>query len=180
MNLQDVSKDARDLLAFPFDFSIDDIPSDPIWFSTKPSTKLTPIAGEGTGGVYALIDNDGSILFVDSEGSGGIVAPSLHSFLQLVITHPYWRDLLKFSGGGNLEEMNRAIPWASSEYRDCYPEADAALSQLKDSLRIGPSAESLEILHASVSRSPLKIRLFAPDGSELESLFNSFKSPSPN
>ncbi len=180
MKLQDIPKNARDLLAFFFDFSIDDIPSDPIWFSTKPSTGLTPIAGEGSGGVYALIEEDGSVLFVDSEGSGGIVAPSLEAFLQLIVSHPYWRDLLTFSGSGNLEEMKKTIPWASSEYHDCYPEAEAALNLLKDSLKIDSSDESLESLHTSISSSPQKIRLFAPDGSELESLFNSFTAPIAN
>lgn len=182
MKIQDISQNARDLLAWPFDFSIDEIPSDPIWFRAEPPTKLLPIAGEGSGGVYALIEEDGSVLFVDSEGSGGIVAPSLEAFLQIIVSHPYWRDLLKFSGGGDLVEMKKAAAWASSQYkcRKSYPEADSALRQLEDILKIRSSDESLEVLHASISNSSNKIRLFAPDGSELESLFNSFTAHTAN
>jgi hypothetical protein len=177
LKLSDIPPDVRDVLAFPFDFSIDEIPEDPLWFTTKPAIDLVPIAGEGSGGVYAQLAGSEQILFVDSEGSGGLLADSLEDLVQLIVTHPYWRDVLKFSGGGNLAEMQRTVPWAAREYSDCYPDAPEALRLIQTTLNIMPSTGALARLHHSVSTSPQVIRLYAPDGSELESLFNRFTAP---
>jgi hypothetical protein len=173
----DIPADIREVLAFPFDFAIGEIPDDPLWFTTTPTTDLVPIAGEGTGGLYAQLAASGHILFTDSEGAGGIIAESLSDLIQLIVTHPYWMDLLKFSGGGDLSEMRRAVDWAAREYADCYPEAAEALHLIQTSLSIPPSPDCLERLHRSVSASSHIVRLYAPDGCELRSLFNHFTAP---
>jgi hypothetical protein len=135
------------------------------------------MAGEGTGGLYAEIVSSGQILFVDSEGAGGIIADSLTSLIELIVTHPYWRDLLKFSGGGSLLEMQRSLTWAAAEYAECYPEASDAVRLVQTSLGIDASSTALERLHRSVSTSQEHVRLYAPHGSEFESLFNHFTAP---
>jgi hypothetical protein len=177
LKVSDIPADVREVLAFPFDFCIDEIPDDPLWFTTIPATSLIPIAGEGTGGLYAQLAESGHILFTDSEGAGGIVADSLADLMTLVVTHPYWRDLLKFSGGGSLSEMRRAVDWAAREYLDCYPEAQDALDFIQTSLCVTPSPDALDRLHHSVSTSSQILRLYAPDGTEFDSLFNRFCAP---
>jgi hypothetical protein len=174
MKIADLPQDVRNVLAHPLDFSVNEIPNDPVWFVTKPKTDLTPLAGEGAGGVYAMLADSGEILFVDSEGAGGIVASSLKEFLQLVVTHPYWLNLLKFSGGGSLAEMRRAVPFAATDFDDCYPEAAAAVALVCDRLGLSPSEDAIALLHRSVTTSPQRLRLFASDGSEFDSLFNKF------
>ena len=177
LKIADIPEDVREVLAFPFDFGVEEVPDDPLWFTTAPAIDLLPIAGEGTGGSYAELVGSGKILFVDSEGSGGIIADSLTDLLQLIVTHPYWRDLLKFSGNGSLAEMERSVNWAAREYADCFPDAPGALRLIQTSLNIMPSAESLKRLHQAVTTSARTIRLFGPDGSELGSLFNRFTAP---
>ena len=177
LKIADIPAEVREVLAFSFDFSIDDIPDDPLWFTVAPATDLIPIAGEGTGGLYAQVASSGHVLFTDSEGAGGIIADSLSNFIQLVVTHPYWRDLLKFSGGGDLAEMQRSVDWAAREYLEGYPETPKALRLIETSLGIAPSSDSLMRLHHSVSASPQILRLYAPDGTEFDSLFNRFTAP---
>jgi hypothetical protein len=177
LKISDIPADVREVLAFPLDFSIDENFDGPLWFTTTPTTNLIPIAGEGTGGLYAQLANSGHILFTDSEGAGGIIADSLADLMQLVVTHPYWRDLLKFSGGGSISEMRRAVDWAAREYSDCYPEIPETLRLIQASLGITPSSESLDRLHRSVSTSSQILRLYAPDGTEFDSLFNRFTAP---
>lgn len=177
LKIADIPAGVREVLAFPFDFCIGEIPEDSLWFTTSPTADLVPIAGEGTGGSYAQLAESGQILFNDSEGAGGIIAESLSDLIQLIVTHPYWMDLLKFSGGGSLSEMQRSVDWAAREYSDCYPEAANALRLVQSSLGITPSPNSLGRLHHSVSTSPQIIRLYAPDGTELRSLFNIFTVP---
>ncbi len=174
MTISEIPDDAREVLAYPFDFDVHEIPSNPIWFSTQPETELVPLAGEGTGGLYAMLAASGDILFVDSEGSGSIIAPSLTALFQIIVSHPYWQDLLKFSGGGALAEMRRTAPFAATDYDDCYPEAAAACELLAKKLGVPPSDDAIGILHRSVSGSRQRLRLFATDGSELDSLFKRF------
>jgi hypothetical protein len=45
------------------------------------------------------------ILYVTSEGQAGTIAPHLTALLGTFVGAPYWQDLLKFSGGGDLGEM---------------------------------------------------------------------------
>src|SRR5262249_28335778 len=116
LDISSFPREVVEALAWPFDFSINEIPDAPLWFSVRPAMSLTSLASEGTGGIYASLDSTGEILFVDSEGSGSIVAPNLESLLLIFVCHPYWRDLLKFSGGGNLHEMRRTLPFAEHDY----------------------------------------------------------------
>ena len=177
LKMSDIPQDIRDLLAFPFDFSVDEVAADPFWFKAEPNLELIPIAGEGTGGTYFRLAESGRILFVDSEGAAGIIAENFEDLIQLIVSHPYWMDLLKFSGKGSLPEMHRAVDWASRNYLDCYPEASQALLRIQQSLGIRPSSLALERLHGAVSNSTNVLRLYAPDGSELGSLFNGFTAP---
>lgn len=161
-------------LEWPFDFSIHDIRSNQIWFSVRPEVSLTAIASEGAGGIYASVDTTGDILFVDSEGAGSIVASSLESLLLTLVCHPYWRDLLKFSGGGSLQEMRRTLPFAAREYYEDQPEAITLATMIRTELRLPDTKDMVDELHRSVASSEQKIQIYAPDGSKLTNLFNRF------
>jgi len=174
INLSKFPEEVVEALAWPFDFAIREIPNDPFWFSVRPKMSLTPIAGEGAGGIYATVDNTGEILFVDSEGAGSIVAPTLEAFILILVCHPYWRDLLKFSGSGSLQEMRRTLPLAEREYFEHQREAVGLADSLRTALHLPDKRDMVDVLHASVTSSEQKIQLLAPDGSKLRSLFNKF------
>jgi hypothetical protein len=173
-DISNLLSEVADALAWPFDFAIDGIPDTPLWFSVRPPMSLTPIAGEGAGGIYASLDSTGEILFVNSEGSGSIVAPNLESLLLIFVCHPYWRDLLKFSGGGSLREMRRTLPFAAHDFFEDVPEVIGLGAMLRTELHLPGTRDMVDVLHASVASSGQRIQMLAPDGSKLTSLFNEF------
>ena len=77
------------------------------WLRLESPESFQPIAEDASGGVY-LIGSGGRILYVTSDELAGVIAVSLADALSLFVAFPYWRDLLKFSGGGDLTEMKRA------------------------------------------------------------------------
>ena len=174
LSVADIPQDLYDDLAWPFDFDMRGIPTDPLWFTVKPETTLIPLAGEGTGGLFAIVQDTGEILFVDSEGSGSIIAPSLEELLLIFVCHPYWRDLLKFSGGGSLREMRRVLPFAEADYYHDEPDARPAGDKIRASLGLPETGDMVDILHQSISNSDQRFEIFAPDGWKLDSLFNKF------
>jgi len=54
-------------------------------------------------------------LYASSEGQAGIIAQSLHDGLSVIVDLPYWHDCLKFSGRGQLAEMQQVVPLAESD-----------------------------------------------------------------
>jgi len=161
-------------LARAFDFDIERRPTDSLWFKVAPEIELIPIAGEGTGSIYMQLKDRGDILFVDSEGSGGIIAPDLKSLMLLFVCHPYWQDLLKFSGGGSLAEMRRTLPFAQAEYYLNSPEVSQLNAMIRKRLSLPNVADVVDTLHTSVMRSSERLKITAPDGSTFRSLFNTF------
>lgn len=161
-------------LEWPFDFSIHDIPIDQIWFSVRPKASLTAIVSEGGGGIYASVDDTGEIVFVNSEGAGSIVASSLESLLLTLVCHPYWRDLLKFSGRGSLQELRRTLPFAERDYYEHQPGAITLASMVRSELRLPETKDMVNELHRSVASPEQKIQIYAPDGSKFTNLFNRF------
>lgn len=161
-------------LAWPFDFDIRRASRDDFYFTISPPTELVPLAGDGAGGVYAQLKEAGDILFVDSEGSGGIIAPNLESLLVLFVSHPYWRELLKFSGGGSLAEMHRALPFAERDYYRSQQKTRELGYMIRKRLQLPDIPNSIELLHSSVTSSSQRLKLSAADGSQFGSLFNRF------
>lgn len=84
----------------------------PGWFRLPSSEPLEVVGRDASGGLFCLYggpgDGAGSLLYVSSEGEAGVIAGSLAEGLQMMIALPHWRDCLKFSGGGRLEEMRKA------------------------------------------------------------------------
>jgi hypothetical protein len=54
-------------------------------------------------------------VYASSEGQAGLLASNLAEGLAIVVWLPYWRDRLKLSGGGQLDEMRRAEPYLVRE-----------------------------------------------------------------
>jgi hypothetical protein len=129
-------------------------------------------AEDASGGVFLSGSATGRILYVTSEGQAGIVAMSPREFLQLIVTYPYWFDLLKFSGNGNINEMQRAVPYLDVEQDD--RETANAQNTVSVGLRIGKNPSAVQALHGAVSSGGEDVEVLAADGNHFGSLFNKF------
>jgi len=162
----------------PFGFQIDTDPHQAGWFTIDGIAKIRCIGGEGAGGVFVLLP-DQRILYISSEAAAGVIATDFNAFIQLIVTHPYWQDLLHFSGGGKLSEMQRAAPALEASYLDEEEELDEARDFVKSELDLKDPVDAIAALHRAVSTSNVIVRSF--DDKPFRNLFNTFtadQSPS--
>lgn len=183
MNVKQFPTEVTKALAWPFDFDIKRVSRGAVSrgvfeFTISPPVKLIPLAGDGAGGVYAQLMDRGDILFVDSEGAGGVIAPDLEGLILLFVCHPYWRDLLKFSGGGRLAEMRRTLPYAERDYYEDEPEARVLGAMIRRKLDLPDVADVVGVLHASVASTSKRLTLTGSDGCKYDSLFRQFTANS--
>jgi hypothetical protein len=104
------------------------------------SEELVVLAEDGSGGAYSLRENidpeKSSVIFLSSEGQAGMVAADLTEFLSIIVALQYWRDLLKFSAGGELEEMCKAIPFLEEEILKDDPEISSKKKLISKALNL--------------------------------------------
>lgn len=155
-----------------FDFHLAD-PELPDWFSVSSPEQFAILGQDATGSVFLTGCSSGRVLFVTSEGQAGVVARSTEEFFRLMVTHPFWMDILKFSGNGTLAEMRRAVPLLAREF-----ESDASLiasqSLAAKRLSLFPNNAAIDLLHDAVATSGGDVVVRGIDGTEFESLFNRF------
>ena len=182
ITLADIQSSATTVedLDWPFDFSFQSANDNTDWVKLKPTRPFTVIAGEGTGGVF-LVYGTGApetlpVLHGTSEGQAGRIASNLTEWLAILMAVPYWRDLLKFSGGGQLNEMRRTAIYMEKEYEyeDDYADLPDARQRIMATLPIPTLDDPIKVLHDNVHATDTV--LVGDDGYEYESLFNTFKS----
>jgi hypothetical protein len=136
------------------------------------------IAQDASGGMFALCQaNDTGrqpVLYVSSEGEAGIIARDLAAALQTVIQLPYWRDCLKFSGGGRLDEMHKAISYLEHELSQDEAMIDAYRKTLLATLELEQALAPVDMLYQAVVSTAEICGVITQDGSVLQSLFNAF------
>jgi hypothetical protein len=139
---------------------------------------LNVIAQDGSGGAFALCETADTprqpVLYVSSEGEAGIIAPDLVTALQLLIQLPYWRDCLKFSGDGQLDEIYKAMPYLEGELHRDEPMIDAYRETLLATLELEPALAAAETLYQAVKSTVEVCGIITQDGGTLRSLFNTF------
>jgi hypothetical protein len=163
--------DAVELLGRACDFEPDSGSGEPAWFTVDGIPTLRQFGRDGAGGAFALLLPAQRVLYVSSEGQAGIIAADFEEFIQLIVAHPYWHDILKFSGNGKLDEMRRAAA-ALEATLDDEDEVNEARDLLRSHFALADPADPLDALHRAVSTSDAIVR---PSGGELcTSLFNSF------
>ena len=165
-------------LAWPFDFDLLRATDDSSWIKLEFETPFEVIAVDGAGGVfltYGVGDpNTLPILHATSEGQAGRVASDLTEFLAVMMATPYWRDLLKFSGNGSLEEMRRTAIFMEREYTEDFPDLSEARTRITNVLPVPEIHDPIKTLHDSIYATDCS--LIADDGRRYDSLFNSFTS----
>ena len=159
-------------LAWTFDYRLDLQAHDTDWFTVDGMDKYQCIGREGAGGVYIELP-DKRILYASSEGEAGVIADDFHAFIQLIVSHPYWRDLLKFSGGGKLSEMRRAAiameAFTLGDVEDLTEAREFVIAELA----LDEPEDAIGDLHRAVSASALSVRS-RWDGNPASSLFNRY------
>jgi len=176
IDLQD-SRTVIDDLAHAYDFDIDRASGDYSWITLSPEHRFLVIAGESTGGAF-LAYGDGDfdrmpILYVTSGGQAGKVASDLSEFLAIVVAVPYWQDLLKFSGGGDLAEMRKTAALVHEDYAEDETVTRAKTHMMKI-LDIQEIPDPIKLLHYNVDNTDCTV--VAEDGWRYESLFNNLRS----
>ncbi|KYH28751.1 hypothetical protein CLTEP_27530 [Clostridium tepidiprofundi DSM 19306] len=120
--------------------------------------KLTILATDGSGGVYSVIkdmnEEKSPIVYVSSEGQAGKIANSFNELLSLIIYYPFWLDILKFSGNGDINRMMEVIPSLEKERIEYIPNYIKIQKEIGDSLGIIKSEKSIEDLREFVLEKP--------------------------
>lgn len=166
-------------LALHFDIDIDlgRAARDYAWIKLAPQQTFSVVAGDSSGGAF-LACGDGDterrpILYVSSEGQAGRIASNLAELLAMMMALPGWHDLLKFSGGGSLEEMRRTAGLLERDGPDD-EEVPAATQRIVAAFSLPAIADPVKLLHDCVHASDCNV--VADDGWPYESLFGHFKS----
>ncbi|WP_433652069.1 hypothetical protein ACQP2C_06250 [Micromonospora zamorensis] len=144
-----------DLLTL-FDFEVARAADGPIEPVTLPGGEpLATIASDGSGGSFLLVGAGAvrSVLYVGSEGEGGLVATNLRDALTLIVGVSSLHDATAFP----VDEDDRRIlgdflARASDEIRREWPELDDDRSRLREALRLPPVDDALlRSLHAAAA-----------------------------
>ncbi|AQR70753.1 hypothetical protein BZG29_22380 [Janthinobacterium sp. LM6] len=172
------SQTVMDELASQCDFDLGRAARDSSWIKLLPEKSFMVLAGESSGGVF-LAYGEGEIerrpvLYVSSEGHAGRIAANLTELIAMMLALPYWRDLLKFSDRGNLQEMRRTAGFSEQDFAEEYAEFPAARKRIADSLLVPAIADPVRLLHDCVHATDCSV--VAEDGWPYESLFHHFKS----
>lgn len=170
------SPTATNDLAWPFDFGLARAERDHSWLQLSPPIEFEVIAGEGAGGVYSAygtgVTETRPILFVTSEGQAGRIADNLTQLIGMLMAIPYWQDILKFSGAGDLDEMRKAAEYMKKKYDEDYPELPAARDRIISILAVELPDDPIADLHRSITNTDCTA--VSSDGWKYESLFNTF------
>jgi len=146
-------------------------------FALQSGEPLQVIGKDACGGRFCVYSRDHSeyLLYADSEGRAGTIAPSLVQGIQIMIALPYWRDCLKFSCGGDIGEMRKAESMLEADlHRD--PKSKQTRLRLYHAFGLEPLATSLDVLHKSVTEGAQTKVVATSDGSVFDGLFNTFSS----
>jgi hypothetical protein len=143
-------------------FSICDIdttvdPNEGAWITIDGARDFSVIARDGTDGLFIVTPSSSRVIYASSEGQAGVVADDLVSFMTLIVTCPYWQDVLKYSRNGNLDEMRRAMPFLESSWVGGEEEFAEAREFLISELGMSAPADLVGTLHRAVS-TPIDLR----------------------
>jgi len=137
--------------------------------------QATVLAQDASGGIFALIEDikDSPIIYVSSEGQAGKVGERFEDFIIVMVTCPFWRDLLKFSGNGQVSEMRRALPFLKDEILEDFPNIEEYKNMIISELSLWTISDPVQSLYNSIVSEP-QIPVFSIEGGKFDSLFNSY------
>jgi len=145
-------------------------PDEEPWFTIDGVESPRQIGSYSSGGAIVLLPSQ-NVLYVSSDGRAGIIAESFEAFIQLVVARPYWLDILKFSAGGELQEMRRAADALEATLED-EDDINEAREEIGSALDLREADDPVGALYEAVAASDAIVR--ATDGSPFTTLFNRF------
>ena len=174
--------DVVEYLGWPFDFEVDpDLVNQEVDFTIAGNPPVEIVASDGSGNRFVLIgtpaDSSRPLLYVDHECRSGVIGRTLAEALQVIVTLPFWRDLVKFSGGGDLDEMRSLVEEFEDDFRDEVLELEedfdlpAARMRIRTALTLPRLDDPVATLHASVRAFEDRFRPKFIHGDECDSLF---------
>jgi hypothetical protein len=158
---------AARLRAFGIALELDGCPDGS--FTIDGVDRIRLIGSDDSGGAFVLLPSS-HVLYASSAGRAGIIAADFEGFIRLIVARPYWRDILKFSAGGDIEEMRRAaeVLEATLVDEDDVNEARVVCAELD----LHEADDTVGALYDAVAASDAIVR--ASDGSPFTTLFNRF------
>jgi len=163
-------------------FSICDIDlvvgaSEAAWITIDGATDFSVIARDGTGGLFIVTRSSPRVIYASSEGEAGVIADDLVSLMTLIVTCPYWQDLLKYSGRGeSADEMRRAAPLLESSWIGDEEAFADAREFLASELGISAPPDLIDTLHRAVS-TPIDLRFHRQPATSLFGRFTIDDNP---
>jgi hypothetical protein len=152
------------------DFTLESGDHEPGWFSIDGVDDVRQIGSDGSGGAFVLLPT-GNVLYASSEGRAGTIARNFEEFVRLIAACPYWLDVLKFSAGGDIDEMRRAAD-ALEAVLDDEDDVNEARDLVRTRLGLPEADDPVGALYAAVAESATIVR--AGDGSPFTTLFNRY------
>lgn len=142
-------------LLVEFDFDLDraaDGPVEPVHLAN--GEPLEMIAGDAAGGAFMLAGSGDRrpVVYVGSEGEGGLISTSLHDALALVVGLPSLCDAtaVPFDDDGG-ERLRTWLAKADDEIREDRPELDTERQRLREALDLPAADGLLEALHRAAA-----------------------------
>jgi len=146
--------------------------NEPLWCTVDGANRFVSLARDGSGGRFVAVPPSPRVIHASSEGQAGVVGQTVDEFIILSVTCPYWRDLLKFSGGGRLEEMRRAQPALERYWLDDVEDSGPTRTFLMSAIGITRPDDIVGLLYRNIT-TPVSI-VHAEDGYRLEPLSGKF------
>ena len=152
--------------------------SDPAGFRLADDGPFEIVAGDGAGNRFALLGACASeprpLLYVDHDGAAGVIAGSLQEGLQIIVDVPYWRDLLKFSGGGKLAPMQRAVGHLERALDEEVTDIGRLRAEVRRELSLAPLPDAVTSLHQTLATWNGRPRVLWDGQYPCDSLFGQF------
>ena len=111
------------------------------------------VAGDAAGGAFMLVGTSDPrpVVYLDSEGSGGLIAASLRDALALVVGLSSIHDATARPYEGDGDELRTWLAEADDEIREERPELDADRQRLREALDLPAADGLLESLHRAAA-----------------------------
>lgn len=111
------------------------------------------IAGDASGGAFMLVGSGSRrpVVYVGSEGEGGLIATGLRDALALVVGLPTLHDAMTVSLRDDGEWLRASLAEEDEGLREEWPELDADRLRLREALGLPTADGLLEMLHRAAA-----------------------------
>jgi hypothetical protein len=153
-----------------FDFDLERTANGPVEpVRLESGEPLEMVAGDAAGGAFMLVGTGDPhpVVYVGSEGTGGLIATGLRDALALVVGLSSIHDATAFEYGADLRASLAA---ADAELREDWPDLDADRQRLREALDLPDAHGLLEALHRAAADE--RFRPINAEGDRFDSMAN--------